>query len=294
MAFYDSPSYYLNNRNRFYDYPKNFQPQENTRMTSEGAAKALDFLRKQTEKQITVKPVPANKLSPDLGGYFNPTEPGGGLYNSPQDSQKRTVFLAPNASYDILIHEMGHARDPDLRKLYAKERSFDPTKIISLKTPTERLKYFAEHFIDPRVKAEVEANAYSGFQLSRFARENPELSINDQAARDNPWFKEYPASYIERGLNKFYQAETDPGIDPSVYRNIDYQTAYPTHREFQGDGGLKALKLGLDPDFQSMEQSIIDRNLQTVDERLNPYQKTPNARRPQFGTPGNYQMNLSN
>jgi len=288
MANFIFPSDYLDNNDRFYNYPKNFQPQEDTRMTPGGAAKALDFLRKQTEKQITVKPVPTEKLSPGLGGYFSPTEPGGGLFNSPQDAQKRTVFLAPNSSYDTLFHEIGHARDPDLRMDAAKEKSFDLSKILSLKTPTERLKYFAEHRIDPRVKAEVEAQAYSGFQLPRFARANPELSINYQASRDNPHFKEYPAYYINRGFDEFYQAETNPGISPSVYGNIDYQTAYPTHRVFQSDGGLKALQLGLDRDLQSMQQSIIDRNLQTVDERLNPYLTNPSARRPQFGTPSNY------
>jgi len=294
MAYFSALPNYLDNNNRFYDYPKNFQPQDDTRMTPEGAAKALDFLRKQTEKQITVKPVPAEKLYPGLGGYFDAGEPGGGLYNSPSDAQKRTIFLAPNQSYHVLFHEMGHARDPGLRMNIAKEKNFNPSKMMSYKTPSERLKYFAEHRIDPVVQDETEAQAYSGFQLSRFARENPKLSIDYQASRDNPHYKEYPASYIGTGLDRFFHNETNPGIDSSVYGNIDYHTAYPNVRVFQGDGGLKALKLGLDRDFQSMQQSIIDRNLQTVDERLNPYQKTPSARRPQFGTPSNYQMNSSN
>lgn len=260
-----------------YATPKESVANAGKKVTPEGAQKALNFLQEQTDKQITVLPDKESRG----GGYFLPTEPGGGLYNSPKDASKRTVFIGPEAGYHVLFHEVGHARDPQLRKGMAKEKEFNIDTIQSLPTPAQRLEYFAETKINPRLHAETEAQAYSGFQLPRFAAANPELGIATQNVFNDPWFKEYPASYAQSGIDEFYDKET--GANAFLFKEVKDRTPVAI-QVGRPNTALNTLRLALDPDVQAMQQTILNKATQAVDERLNPYQTNPTALRDYWKT----------
>ena len=238
---------------------------------SEGSQKALDFLRQQTGKNIQLKPI-LNSDGRGLG-YFTPKSTEGGLFNPPERSRDRTINLIPSAGYQTLFHEVGHARDPQLRAGFAKETSFNPAVISQLENPADRLDYLYSTKIQPRVNAETEAQAYSGFQLPRFAGANPELNIQYQKTFDDPWFKEYPASFAEKGIQQFYGGEA-PGAsfrvtDPDESTKVATQVIKPV------DVGQRVLGLALNPDVQRKQKQIIEATRSYVDERLNPYQTSP-------------------
>jgi hypothetical protein len=251
-----------------YETPQGYLPQNNTQLTPQGLNKALNFLQEQTGKKITIIP---DKTSADDSGYFNPELKGGGLFNSPNETNQRSIFMGPGGSYHTLFHETGHARDPGLRQLMAKEKQFNPQKIMSLKSAPERLDYFAQSQIYPRVQAETEAQAYTAFQLPRFAAANPDLNINTSKTFNDPWFKEYPASYAQQGIDKFFAAETGAQFTPV---NFPTDVAGPgvAMQIFQPNVSTNALKLALDEGFQNKQKEVLDTSLSTVEKRLNPYQ----------------------
>lgn len=256
---------------QLYAFPLKYKPAVDAKLTPEGLQKALNFLEQQTGKQIKTKPVEPG-TDPTFAGYFSGEEPGGGLYNAPEDVGKRTIFMAPEAGYHTLFHETGHARDPQLRMENAKQKGFNVKTIQSLPTPAQRLKYLSETLINPSVNAETEAQAYSAFQLPRFAAMNPELGIFTQPIFNDPWFKEYPASYAQKGIDDFYVGET--GANSVRYKEIKDSSPVAT-QIFRPNVALDTLRLALDPDVQAMQQQILNRTTQTVDQRLNPYQTTP-------------------
>jgi len=266
----------LSNPN-FYEVPKNYVPHTEEPLTKESAKRAIEYLENQTDKKI--------KISPDAmsggGGFFNPTEKGGGLYNSPAEANQRTVFLGPTAGLHVLIHEVGHARDPKLRQSMAKEKQFSPEIINSLPTPSQRLQYFADTRITPRTQAEVEAQAYSGFQLPRFAASNPDLNVKAQKIFGDPYFKEYPASYIQQGLDNFYSVETGiPFVQSAgVTEALPGQVAT---RVLTPNTGYNALKLALNEELQQTEKEIVNKNLAEIEARLNPYQLIPTPLRKDY------------
>lgn len=242
-----------------------------TKLTSEGTNKAVKFLEEQAGQKIKVDFV--NNIEPNTLGYFQPDLPGGGLYNSPEQGRQRTVFMGPGGGYETLFHEVGHTRDPGLRKSSAKEKSFAVDTILKLPTAAERFEYYANTKIDPRVNDETEAQAYMGFQLPRFATTNPELNINAQTTFNDPWFKEYPVNYAQKGIDQFYEAETGSNLftNKQIKDNspVALQVGRPT------DPGLNALRLALDPELQTKQQALLDKTIEAVNSRLNPYQTNP-------------------
>lgn len=257
-----------------YNVPKGYSPVSDTKLTPEGTEKAINFLEQQTDKKINLSFDP--NVNPSMLGYFNSFTPGGGLYNSPEQSNQRTVFMGPKGGYQTLFHEVGHARDPGLRKIEAKENQFNINTIQDLRDSDQRLRFFAETKIHPRVEAETEAQAYMGFQLPRFAAANPQLGIATQPVFNDPWFKEYPASYAQKGIDEFYGAET--GANANFYKEVTDRTPVAI-QVGRPEVGLNTLRLALDPNVQATQQAILDRTTQTVDERLSPYQTIPSTLR---------------
>jgi len=250
-----------------YERPQNYEYKSEAPIDPQGLNKALNYLQEQTGKKITTV---VDKNS-EGGGYFEPELKGGGLYNSPNEANQRSVFLGPEAGYHTLFHEMGHARDPGLRQAWAKEKQFNPQKIMSLPSAAERLDYFAQSQIHPRVQSETEAQAYSGFQLPRFAASNPDLNINTAQTFNDPWFKEYPASFAQKGIDKFFAAETG---SQATAVNFPTDLAGPgvAVQVSQPNVSMNALKLALDKGVQNKEKEILDATISTVENRLNPYQ----------------------
>ena len=112
-----------------------------------------------------------------------------------------------------------------------------------------------------------------GFQLPRFATTNPELNINPQTTFNDPWFKEYPASYAQKGIDEFYEAET--GSNAFINRQIKDNSPVAIQVGRPTDPGLNALRLSLDPELQTKQQALLNKTIETVNSRLNPYQTNP-------------------
>ena len=243
------------------------KPQQSPYGLSPGASQALDFLKQQTGKDISL--YPSQRQDESLAGYFEPKGATGSLFNPPGDTS-RSVYLNPNAGYQTLFHEVGHATDPDLRQTNAVLSQFNPQQLGQIPNPSGQLDYLYRTQIQPKVKAETEAQAYSGFQLPRFASSHPGLGINYQQSFDNPWFKEYPASYVEQGIQNFYRGAPTQSVDTPVDESSGVAT-----RVFQPDNARRALYLALDPNFQAKQQQILDETRKYVDTRLDPYQSSP-------------------
>lgn len=244
------------------------------------AQRAIDFLQSQIGKKINLYPLPSSDLqrSPDMVGGFRPSS-----MDQPKFKKEVDIELHPDrAGYETLFHEIGHARDPYLGRGSRKEYSFNPAFISSISAPSERLKYFSETNIKPRVEAETEAQAYSGFQLPRFARENPDINIPYQKTFDDPWFKEYPASYASKGIDKFYEAELYGRNRPAAF---DENSPAAVRFIFPVDPGQKSLSFALNPDLQKTEKDILERTRRFVDDRLNPYQTSPTPAAPDYWAP---------
>ena len=84
--------------------------------------KARELLRDfliQTGLPLTVKPAQGDERSYGTGfGYYQPLEAGGSI-----DPRGRTVYLDPkNPDFHTLIHEAGHAQDPNLYNRAIEER----------------------------------------------------------------------------------------------------------------------------------------------------------------------------
>ena len=260
--------------NNLYTEEKGNYDSKSGRITATGAPKAIDFLTQQIGKSVVVKPVETG-TDPTVAGYFKSEGPGGS-----GDPTQRTFYYRPGVDYHTFFHEIGHARDAELPSYHRKEKSFNSEVINSINNPADRLKYYYETLIEPRVKAETEAQAYSGFQLPRFARENPGLNVNYKEEFNRPWFKNYPASYATGGIDTFYKVETgvnDQRVTPDLRKDSKIAEV-----EYKPNVGYNALKLELNQDLKKEEKSILNRTQEFIDERLNPYQTQPSPREPGY------------
>ena len=240
---------------------------------SSGSQRAIDFLQDQLGKKLLVTPMNVSDRSTGTVGYFEPHGKGG--FNNPMS---REVFLDPSAGYSTLFHEVGHARDPQLRANFAQERKFNPAVIQNIESPAERLNYLYQTRGKPRVDSEIEAQAYAGFQLPRFAGANPDLNINYKETTNNPWFKEYPATYATKSIDNFYKAEL-PGPQRAAF---DEMSPFASRVIQPVDTAMKGLQFGLDSSLRAREKQILDETRESVNARLNPYQSNPTPAAPDY------------
>lgn len=241
----------------------------------DNAKKAIDFLQGQIGKKINIYPVSEeDQARGQLGGYQVPIHPWQ-KYKQKQD-QSKDITLSSDADYQTLFHEVGHARDPELEQSTVFQRGFNPAYIQGLERPADRLDYFFNRTARPVIKAETEAQAYSGFQLPRFARENPDIETGYQNSFNNPWFKEYPASYAQKAVDKFYSKELP------IKREASFNENSPFAQQIVESDTNKALKFALDPELRQKQQDILDDTRRYVDERLDPYQQNPTQWQPDY------------
>lgn len=225
----------------------------------------LNYLQDRSGKTINARPF--NKQfpqgDPNTLGIFFSTNPTGGLYNPPDKATQRDVFVVPGVSYETLAHEVGHARDPDLRMLGAKEVH---KKQSVFNTPTEYLQDIFQKHIQPQVKAETEAQQWGAKAVRQYAGLNPNLQIDAAAYEKQPWFKGYPESYADKGIQSVY-AQAIP------FAQVSYPTDaldQPTTRVFVKQQGTP-LGLALDPTFQQKQKEVQDWTSNYVNSMLNQF-----------------------
>lgn len=240
------------------------------------AQRALDFLQTQIGKKINIFEINDTTATKRgvLGGF------DAASMSTPEFKTNVNVLLnSKNAGYETLFHEVGHARDPKLKENYAKRKSFNPKYIDSLRAPSDRLSYFVNTTAQPRVESETEAQAYSADQLPRFSKENPDINIPYQKTFDDPWFKEYPASYASQGIDRFYDQELYGGTRPAPF---DENSPAAVRFMFPVDSAQRGLSFALDSNLQKTEKDILERTREFIDERLNPYQSKPTPAAPDY------------
>jgi len=179
--------------------------------------KAKEFLRDfyiQTGLPLTVKPGQGDERSFGTGfGYYQPLGAGGSI-----DPRGRTVYLDPkNADLGTLIHEAGHAQDPNLYnraieegldrdKFFTEPLKEDESvgdnlrRFISMTGPRSRLE--AETVAQKYVVDYLKGKGYSDDQIK---------SMDLQRTGD---YGLYPYSYIDKGFR--YRERIGPQNLPTM------------------------------------------------------------------------------
>ena len=236
-----------------------------TKITPNDFGNYLKYLQNKTGKNLIVQPFNQQfpQVTPNTLGAFFPEHPTGGLFNPPNKSNERNVFLAPGASYETLAHEVGHARDPDLRMLNARQKT---AQTGFFDTPTDYLQHLFINQIQPNVKAETEAQQYGAKTVREYAALNSNLGIDAQSYKTNPWFKGYPSSYADEAIQHIYSLSAP-----------QYQVTNPTDaleqpatRIFVRQTGTP-LGLGLDSAFQQKTKEVQDWTSKYVNSMLDQF-----------------------
>ena len=209
-------------------------------------------------------------LGRDTGGYFINRGPGGAT-----DPVNRNVYMNPDNQEDFFIaaHEAGHAKDPFL----ARDIKHFPTKENS---PVDFLNNYIN--IHPKARRAMIAET----EAQRAAIESmKDLGIPSGARQGDPWFKEYPASYIDNELLKVREMVTAPerpkSLLPDAFARLEQQGTIPTYyapyeprspvqREIDLTDARtkKVLNLALDQTYGNKEQQILDNTRKYINDRL--------------------------
>ncbi len=240
---------------------------------------AKRFLEEKLGKSIVVKNVNSSYPA-EVAGFYLPGAFSGGS----SDQVKRNIYLRPNSSYATLFHEVGHAADPSLLDLNARERSFNPAVIRRYTQPEERLGYLFENQSKPRIKAEAEAQSFMMRNLPSFGRANPGIGINYSDTANHPWFKEYPASYGPAAIDNFYRAEL--GSRKQMVTGEDSDQGVATRVFSPSDSA--ALDFALNKDLRAKEDEILNWTRNYVNTRLDRFQDQPTPNAADYWAPRNY------
>ena len=164
--------------------------------------KAKEFLRDfyiQTGLPLTVKPGEGDERSFGTGfGYYTPTGAGGSI-----DPRGRTVYLDPkNADLHTLIHEGGHAQDPNLYNRFIEE-GLDRDKFYGTPVEDESVGDNLRRFISmtgprSRLEAETVAQKYVVDYLKGKGYSDDQIKNMDLQKTGD--YGLYPYSYIDRGF----------------------------------------------------------------------------------------------
>lgn len=159
-----------------------------------------DYLLENMHR-LEVKPIPDQEMFPGLAGYFMPMEEEGGSL----DPRKRTVYLNKDPDLFTLIHEGGHAQDPDLyeatldenigrEKYFSKNESDDSQTIRDIGEDLRR--YMSMTGPLNRLRGETTAQKYAADYLSRKGYSDDEIRAMDAGDLGR-----YPFSYVAGGFN---------------------------------------------------------------------------------------------
>ena len=157
-----------------------------------------DFLV-QTGLPLTVKPGEGDERSYGTGfGYYRPLEAGGSI-----DPRGRTVYIDPkNPDFHTLIHEAGHAQDPNLYNR-AIEEGLDRDKFYGTFVEDESVGDNLRRFISmtgprSRLEAETVAQKYVVDYLKEKGYSDDQIKNMDLLRTGD--YGLYPYSYIDRGF----------------------------------------------------------------------------------------------
>lgn len=231
--------------------------------TPEGNKFKEDF-KKLSNKELEIKPNEPN-TNPG-GGYYTPYAKDGGH----SDPNKRTVYISPIGaanSPEIIAHEAGHAIDPIVQQ---NEKYYSHAD--QARTPSQLLN---SHLKTTHFKAEVEAQRAAVELLNR-------NDIPTGGVRSDPYFKGYPASFIDKGIqetNQFASGYPIPNqlkpfaqevfmqdgkiINPLKLNEPSTQVFNFTDRRTKG-----MLNLGLDRKYQDTVQETLKRARSYIDQKL--------------------------
>lgn len=269
-------------------YPENFEPYERGyvtpsfgsfdletklyNLTPEGQ-KFKEYFKEQTGGlDLNILPTDPSEKRPSgpPAGYFINRGPGGST-----DPVNRNIYMNPDRQGDFFVaaHEAGHAKDPFL----AKDIRHFPTKE---KSPTD----FLNNYINMHPKARRTMIAET--EAQRAAVESMKaLGIPSGADQGAPWFKEYPASFIDNELLKVREMVTAPArpksLLPETFFRFQQQGTIPTYfapyepsspvqREIDLTDARtkKVLNLALDQTYGNKEQQILDNTRKYINDRL--------------------------
>lgn len=218
-----------------------------------------------SNKELEIKPNINNPSNPD-GGYYRPSDKDGGHL----DPNKRTVYISPTGvanSPEIIAHEAGHAIDPIIQ-----QNTNYYTHADQARTPSELLN---AHLKTTNFKAEVEGQRAAVELLER-------NDIPTGGVRSDPYFKGYPASYIDKGIqeiNRFASSYPIPNQLKPFAQDIDTQDSKIINSlklnepsvqifDFNDRRAKGMLNLGLDQKYQDTIQETLKRARSYIDQKL--------------------------
>lgn len=237
-----------------------FDANQNYIFTPEGNKFKEDFKTK-SNKELEIKPTDSSNSE---GGYYNPSFKDGGHL----DLNKRTIYVsAMGNSPEVIAHEAGHALDPNIQqneKYYAHARQ--------TRTPSELLN---AHLKTTHFKAEVEAQRDAVESLNR-------NNIPTGGLRSDPWFKAYPASFIDKGIQEANRYASDYSIpnqlkpfsqevydqDSKVITPLKLNEPSFQVFDFNDRRAKGLLNLGLNQKYQDTIQESLKRARRYVDQKL--------------------------
>lgn len=230
--------------------PKQFEPNE----------RAQEFLRDffaDTGLRLNVKPSAHTFLN--FAGYYQPFDPEGGSL----DPRQRTVYLDPEtADFNTLIHEAGHAQDPDLLDISIHE---DMSKNEYYGMPVENesrgdnLRRYME-MTSPvhRLVAETTAQKYVVDYLQRKGYTDEEIRSMERSYAD---YGAYPYQYMDDGF-KAYENTPSPQdlVKRRDFHTVDYSEK---DRYMQNTGDLYTT-----PGYLEAKDELTQKALDHLDENL--------------------------
>lgn len=229
--------------------------------------KVLDYLESTKGKKIDIRQIPvdrANKGDSVVHGYYVSGAPTGGH----SDPKSRVLHLHHDASTSTVAHEAAHAFDPALHEGNLQEAAKQQAAINKqdrdYQTKSERLREYMSIVPTSRLRAETVAQQKAA-EYMRGAGLDPSEFVAD------PWYKGYPASYIDKGLDTFAAATSTPstvGLLPSEQKQDYFETLHmsgkmPTNTEIDAN-----TRVDFNPEFtQNLLDLALDRKYQAEEDR---------------------------
>lgn len=266
---------------------------------SPAGQRLIDYYKQKYGKNIDVEsfaeaPDPAlreGRAPWARGVFYSDNQLGGGS----SDPTRRAVYVNPDnrdGGLFVVAHELGHAFDPELASRYESYKAAGPargqalTKSYEGKNPTAFLKAYMTG-PETKLKSETEAQ--------RSAKESfKALGIPTGEIEGDPWFKGYPAAFIETGLDQAASLYAMPrNVPGGIPRNMMDETLYrlyqsmgqphtggPTYYrpalgaddpeiDFRDVVAKELLDLALDERYKQAENSIKNRTKTFIENRLN-------------------------
>lgn len=263
-------------------------------LPSPEADRLLRYLEDRSGKKVDVKPfsealnVPPDMRETAYGVYFHDNPVGGSA-----DPTSRTVYLnpaQPGNNIAILAHELGHAFDPQLPSDYKAYYSSSPERVQSLQSNYARqnpVGFLNTYMLGPEVKVRLETEAQ---RAATDAMQN--IGYPTKQFTDDAYYKGYPASFVETGLDQasalYSLPQNVPQGVPSELMDVNRYKAFSSmgqgspnfvlsrpalgpddpEIDFSDEVTRGLLQLGLDKKYRSAENRVRTRNKDYMDSRL--------------------------